>query len=296
MPNWLKRVVLAILVLNLLYYGLDWMARHAKNLPAVTPAQKAGYETLLAAADQVTMPDTDLLDMPSARVTALAAKNSAILTNVLKTLEEDIRVPLAVTKDWLDDHKKEIKHFRRLASALVLESRAQNLNGQTNAAPQLAIIHLGQAICHGGLIFDGIEGLTVEALGDLALQGLVPSLNADQCRIVAQNLEQWDSHREPAAQILATNTRWFTIRYGLVGRILILTSKNDKTQDEFTPRYNKVRTTTLRIMIRAATRACLLETGKTPARIQDLVPSYLKTVPTQPETGKAMELPSSSEK
>lgn len=282
----LKRIAIEILILVLAYQGLDWMARHAKSLPPVP--QQNGYDTLFASAKAIKIPDGELVDASESEVRKLADQNKSALTNALKAFDQESKVPLKTAKGWLDSHAEDLKTFKRLALAFAIENRVQNLNGQTNADAALSIIRLGQTLCHGGMIPDAAAGLPLEVVGVGLLQSQLNQLDATQCRMIAQTLERWESQRETTQQILETDTVWFNVQYGLISRIA--GTHKGKRQQEFTVRYNAVRNTTGRLMIRAANRAYMLDNGKAPASTQVLVPAYLKAAPLDAATGKPLEL------
>jgi hypothetical protein len=283
--KWFNRIAIALLILVLAYRGLDWMTRHAKNLPPVP--QQNGYDALFAAAKAVSIPSGELIDVSESEIRKLADQNKLALTNALKAFDLESKVPLKTGKGWLDSHQDDLKTFKRLAMGFGMESRVQNLNGETNAEAALSIIRLGQTLCHGGMIPDAAAGLPLEVVGDSMLQSQLNQFDAAQCRQIAQTLERWESQRETTQQILETDTIWFTVQYGLISRLSGM--HKGKRQQEFTVRYNGVRNMTGQLMLRAANRAYLLDNGKAPTSNQDLIPAYLKATPLDAATGKPLD-------
>lgn len=297
MWKWINRIAIAFLVVLLLLKGLDWMSRHSKSLPPVP--QDNSYTALLTDAEKIVKPSGDVVDLSTDELKNWLEQNHLATEAATRILEKgNIAVPLSTERDWMKKHREEIKSFRNLAISYSLESRLLNLNGHTNSQPALNLIRLGQAICRGGVKADVVNGLTLEVLGVGLLQANLAGLDAAECRKAAQFLEEQETHRETALQVLQNEKTWLDASYGLVSRILGFADakENEKNQSEFTIRYHRTRGLTSRLMVRLAARAYELDNGKPAATVVDLVPSYLKKIPQDPETGKTVTLRQSTEK
>jgi len=272
------------------------MSRHSKSLPPVP--KDNDYPALLAAAEKIVKPSGDLVDLSKAELQKWIDQNRQATEEATRILEKgNIAVPLSAERGWMAEHREAIKSFKNLAISYTLESRLLNLNGHTNSHPALNIILLGQAICRGGVGADIANGLILETIGNGLLQANLVGLDAVECRKAAQFLEDQEERRETPLQILQNEKIWLDASYGLVSRVLGFTGAKDteKNKLEFTTRYNRSRGLTTRLMVRLAAHAYELDNGKSAATVVDLVPSYLKKIPQDPETGKTVTLRQSIE-
>ncbi|HWH71992.1 MAG TPA: hypothetical protein VNT26_21700, partial [Candidatus Sulfotelmatobacter sp.] len=192
-----------------------------------------------------------------------------------------------------DKHAEDLRKLKRLGVLLALEGRAVMLEGRTNETWQssLDLIRLGQALSRGGLLIDGITGMTLETVGTASLQAMMPQMAAADCRKAVQTLEELEARRSSSDQISQNEKIWSARRFGLVDRLGALTMRQSmlKRHSEFQQRYEEICRRTRRLELRLAARACELETGKRPGSATELVPALLKALPIDPSTGKPME-------
>lgn len=291
MRKWLNGLIIGLGILMLLLKLGNWSVRHSHPLPPLP--QPNGYDALLAAAGGVKPPPPDLIDLSSEQLRQLADQNRPALEQARKALQMESRVAIKPTRDWDEHHDDDLTKLKRLAVALGLEAKFQLRNQQTNEAVRcnLDLFHLAQTARNGGLIIDGITGLTIEAIGVVVLQAELPRLDASGCRQAALELETLNRLREPPATTFATDKSWSAQRYGLIDSIgAVLARKTIAArQTKFIARSQDVARRTQHLMLRLAAQAYQLENQKPPANVSALVPDYLQAVPLNLETGKEIQ-------
>jgi hypothetical protein len=196
---------------------------------------------------------------------------------------------LESTSAWANRHAEQLKQLKKLGVLLALQSRAQALEGRTNDAAEfeLDMVRLGQSVTRGGVLVDGLTGLTIELIAVSSLRTRTGHLTAPACRHLAQALEASEARREPAERILGNQTQWSDATFGLISKIGSFMSRGgtEERYRDFNSRYADAVRRTRRLTLALAARAFQLETGRAPARPADLVPGILKAVPIDPATG-----------
>jgi hypothetical protein len=287
MWKWTARILVSIAILILLLRVADRMARRAGPLPEVP--QPNAYEELLRVAAEVRIPLREIAELSEDEIRRLAAANEASLERLRVALRGAMKVPLQTTNGWVEQHGRDVDALKKLALVIGVRGRAHMLDGNTNqtAACFLDVLLLGQALPKGGLVSDGVNGLTIETVGMASLRALIPSLSAEFCRQAAQELEQMEAKRESPERILATERDWSARSFGLVNRIGgVLRRSADADRDaKFLSRYEEATGRTRRLMMSLAARAIELETGVQVSNPGTLVPHVLKAVPLDPKSG-----------
>jgi len=130
------------------------------------------------------------------------------------------------------------------------------------------------------------------------LTNLLPVLTGEQCKRAASRLELHEFQREPFDEITGREKEWQRKTFPLTVRLrenfkeLVLGEK--PLGQLFVPDVEKeYRTRTLevrRVMLTAASRAFELDRGRRPQRASELVPDYLRAVPTDPASLAPIEL------
>ena len=103
-------------------------------------------------------------------------------------------------------------------------------------------------------------------------------------------LERIEADRESTVVTLAQQKRW--IWQGTSWRDKVTSipefAEVQRSNQSAAKRVNDAIKQTRHLLIDFAVRAYQLETGKRPKSFADLVPAYLKAIPTDPETGGAL--------
>ncbi|KAF0172981.1 MAG: Uncharacterized protein FD161_3886 [Limisphaerales bacterium] len=294
MQKWLNRIFQIIWVVGLLLLVVrlaNWGLSRSRTLPV--PPQANGYEPLVLAAREVKSPSSDLAELSQEQARQLAEENKPVLAMARKSLAMDSGVTLDTKKGWQNQHNQDLKDFKRLAVAFAVEAKSHLQAGRTNEAAgcHLEVIRLAKCVSHGGILVDGITGLALEVIGGASLQSLLPQLDAAFCRESAVTLEKLLAARAQPEAIITTEQAWSRRQFGLVDVIGGWLGREGHARRfaEFSKKANDATARTQRLMLRLAARAYELDEKRPPATVAELVPKYLKTVPLDLQTGKAVQ-------
>jgi hypothetical protein len=254
-----------------------------------------GYDKLVAAGKLLqgqpdfyeTMTETELATLIASNVEALALVRSAF-TN-------ECRVPVKYSFSY--DKTKDLDAFRRLAQTMTAEGRLAELRNRPADAARayLDVIHFGIESGKGGFLVQALIGIAIERTPENHLTNLIASLDAESSRRTAAALELLDSRREDWEDVMDREIMFDRRALpGLKARIELWWETHREvaqTRRKSTKFFYEIQKETRTLAIQFAAHAYLLEKGKPPASIADLVPGYLKAVPKDPITGKDISCP-----
>ena len=179
--------------------------------------------------------------------------------------------------------------LKRLAQAFAAEGSLAELEHRTNdaATSYLDAIRLGHQAFRGGLIIHSLVGVADQSIGLTRLEPLTRTLDAQQCRKLATELETIEAQRESFATVSANESQWVRRTFGLKGKFALLVSFKSQRQmkQRFESKLQAQQVRTERLLVTLAARAYELDKGARPKALAELVPSYLKTIPQDPVTG-----------
>jgi hypothetical protein len=276
-------IAAALLVVAVAIFTLSQPAPMLPPLP-----QPNGYDDFVKAGGMITDRASDYGTMSEEQLRAFVKKNAEALKLARAGIGRECRVPLdySPTNDVIISR---LAAMKRLAQALTSEGRLAELENRPADAAEayLAVIHLGHAMCQGGLIIDSLVGIAIEAIGTTGMQRLAPALDAKQCREAAVALESSESQREPTEAIWARDRIRTHRRYGFKWLIVRLFQFRSLKQNEqiVAAKITTHQTRAQALLIQLAARAYELEKGQHPKSLADLVPAYLKTIPQDPGAG-----------
>jgi hypothetical protein len=250
-----------------------------------------GYDDFVKAGGMVTDTASDYGTMSEEELRAFVKKNAEALKLVRTGLGRECRVPLdysATNTAFLGN----LAAIKRLAQAMTAEGRLAEMENRPAdaAAAYLAVMRLGVASSHGGLIINSLVSIAIDTIGAARMEKLAPTLDAKQCREAAAALESCEAQREPTDTIMRQESAWARRVYGLKGQIarLIRYKSLKQSEGKWVAKAKAQQTRTRSLLIQLAARAYELEKGQRPKSLADLVPVYLKTIPQNPLTGTNM--------
>jgi hypothetical protein len=265
--------------------------------PADSPLPNPnGYDKFVSAGELLQGQAGLFETMSESELASLVASNSEALAIVRSAFSNQCRVPVQYSVGYASSHIKDMSAFRNLAQNLAAEGRLAELQNRPDDAAKsyLDAIHFGSESGRGGLLVDALIGVAIESLGTTRLQNISGGLDAKSCRESVMALESFETNRQSWADVMEQENVWRSRIYpGLKNYITYLLERKQvaetmrKAETSFQGQEEKTR----RLMIQLAARAYELEKGRPPASISDLVPAYLKSVPTDPSTGAKMVLP-----
>lgn len=187
----------------------------------------------------------------------------------------------------------DLAQMKMLAQFLGNDGRLAELEGRTNDALRSYVdgISFGNEVSRGGFIIHRLVGVACEAIADSGLVRVLPAMNCNQSRPVIKKMEEIDRAAVTWDEV-AKNERAFSRFemkksvnpvHWIVGwwQARAAIKKSHERHDAITARRRL-------IIVELALRCCVGETGKPPARLEDLVPKYLSRVPEDPFTGQPM--------
>ena len=260
--------------------------------PAPPPLPMAnGYDDFVKAGGMLADSASDYGTMSEEELRTFVNKNAAALKLVREGLGRECRVPLdfsATNPAYMGN----LAAIKRLAQAMTAEGRLAEMENRPAdaAAAYLAVMRLGVAISHGGLIIDSLVSIAIDIIGTVRMEKLAPTLNAQQCREAASALESCEAQREPTDTIMRQERAWARRTGGFKGQIvrLLMFKSLKQTEGKWVAKAKAQQTRTRLLLVQLAARAYELEKGQRPKSLADLVPAYLKGIPQDPVTGTNM--------
>jgi hypothetical protein len=235
--------------------------------------------------------------MSAEELRSYVGTNQESLRLVRLGLNRECRVPVETTMAYAQEHVEDASRIKHAAQLLSAEGRLAEMEGRPDVAAEshLERVHLGAASSRGGLVIDRLIGVAIEDIGLRDLEKVTPQLNSQSCKKIAQALERIDAQPDSAAEYLQRERQWEKAAMGIIGWI-----RTAWAYKSLKPRRQNDQKVTAKILsvdrrrrqqlLNLASRAYELEHGKRPLRAEDLVPSVLRAVPKDPETGTNLVL------
>lgn len=146
---------------------------------------------------------------------------------------------------------------------------------------------LGTKQSRGGVIITKLVGIACESIGREALRSWIDKLDAQKCREVSLFLAKLDASDEPAEITLANEKNWVRTHYSLMDRFkaLVTYKQQRDVQNKAKAKFQQNTFRRRQTIIDFAERAYELEQGHRSAKLEDLVPNYLKELPSTSISG-----------
>lgn len=255
-----------------------------------------GYDDLVAAGEMLKgeVPDEANGRLTLAECREFVSANREALDRGRLGLTRECRVPTEYSSIWLQaTHMDQTIVARELARAFCVQGELANLEKRPAdaASNYLTAIKMGPMLARGGLMIDGRVAISCEAMGERRLEREIQNLNIEQSRQLIAELEKVESEQEPPAQILKHEKMWVRglhIGFAGVGMYVSLAIANRSlnpigaSRKGHLSKYQAGLQWASQLKAKLAAHAYALEHGRLPASWTDLVPGYLKSVPTVP--------------
>jgi hypothetical protein len=260
--------------------------------PAVVLPNPNGYDDFVAAAKVfVGGPDWRTLDTEGLLTTV--AQNANALTLVRSGLTKPCRVAVQYEEGSETNHLARLAEFKGLAQAFVAEGKLAEKQGRTNDAARsyLDCARYGEESVRGGLLIDKLVGVACETIGMEQLRGLLPGLDHAGLQAVRKELVELHRNPEPAESFIKQDRSWGRRRFGayhaIVGRLAAYRSLRQNEQ-RFREKCDRGENAVRLVRTDVALHLYRLQRSSYPARLEDLVPQYLDSVPIDPFSEKAL--------
>jgi hypothetical protein len=183
--------------------------------------------------------------------------------------------------------------LKSLAKVLLAEGQLAEMENRPADATRsyLDATRLGTEMSRGGLMMNRLVGVACEGVGCIALVKLVPELTCDQMRPVISDLEQTDGSAVTWRQVLANENRFVRAQMGSYPNPIKLISdlwqaRNMRKASE--QRHSLAAAHLRLVMVELALRSFRCDQGSSPGSLSQLVPKYLKRLPSDPFSGNPL--------
>jgi hypothetical protein len=289
-----KKLLLGIVVGTFAVYFIALMVT-TKRTPTFPPLPDPnGYDDFLKAAALLNalQVDTMYTNDPIALHEFMSAAAEP-LRLVQLGLSRTCSVPTMEVMTNFSNRINELAQMKMLAQFLANEGRLAELEGRTNDALRCYVdgISFGNEVGRGGFMIHRLVGVACEAIADAGLTRIMPTLNREQSRPLIKTLGEID--RDAVTWNHVSKNEATFARFEMKKSINPVTwvmgwwqareaiRKAHERHDQITARRRL-------FILELALRCYLAETGKPPARLNDLIPKYLSQVPEDPFTGQPL--------
>lgn len=254
-----------------------------------------GYEDLVHAGTAISSAFRNYKTMSANELQAALKTNTAAIAKGHDALKLECRVPL----QWppAPENGDETTAPLNLSEAFVAEGMLAEIENRPQDAVKcyLDVVRLGDESSRGGLLADGLRGIAIESSGADRLQKLSVILDSKSCAEIAKELESLDSQRESIADYFRQEKIWYhqnspatkdTFNWYYAHLRSINTDLKNRVDARHT--FARLQSNIRHDMVGIAVRAYEADKRVRPEQVADLVPGYLKIVPTDPATGTNM--------
>ncbi|HUY87961.1 MAG TPA: hypothetical protein VMV10_04420 [Pirellulales bacterium] len=245
-----------------------------------------GYLVLAKLGGELEQADVLVLDPPSeTQIRDFVAANR----QRLKAARAALELPHVVPVDYEDAELRwfhSLQGLRQLARGLVNEGKAESLDGRPDAAAAiyLDVLRLGQITARGGVLVDALVGNAIGGIGLGGLSEVRQSISPETARQLIAALLSLDAQRESPAAAAHREAVWQQHAYGWAGRLMFDPENASPEAGRNSFDWNGARTRLLSCDL--AIRLYRADHGKLPERLERLVPTYLRELPTDPFSGR----------
>jgi len=205
-------------------------------------------------------------------------------------LGHECRVPVSAYLTNAGAAIQELPRFKWLAQLLNAEGRLAELEGRTNdaIASHLDTIRFGNQISRGGFMLHRLVGLACEAIGNAPLVKLSPQLTPEQCRRLVSELETIDARQVAWAETRQNERAYMRAAFWQHPNPIVFVFSWWQTRaamKKAESRDKRIVASLRLLMVELALRGYQDQKEKPAARLDDLVPGFLKAVPPDPFNG-----------
>lgn len=290
-------MVLVLVVGNLVLITMVLLG--IKSKPQQLLPNPNGYDDFLKAGQLVIVPKAPGPNPSAEELRALVTPNADALKLLRAGLNKECRVPIYPSPEYYVETNQIIAlECKALDMVLESEGRLAEMEHRTNDALKIYLeaIRFSHESSRGGFKINAVVGEHCEAGGLIRLRQLMNGLDAAQCREAVKALETMEEKREPIAEVLARDAKWWHNHASLRDNLkFIPTLAKDPSlnpmnysPEELEKNTKERQRQARQLIIDLAARCYELEKGAHPKTTADLVPAYLKSIPQDPFTGTNM--------
>ncbi|PYI80080.1 MAG: hypothetical protein DME26_22285 [Verrucomicrobia bacterium] len=251
--------------------------------PVIALPNPNGYDDFVEATKVfVGVSDWPPLDLDQLR--DAVAQNTNALALVRNGLKKQCRVVIEYQEGSETNYLPRLAEFKGLAHAFVTEGKLAEKEGRPNEATRsyLECVRYGEESVRGGLLIDKLVGVACEAIGMEQLRQLLPTLGPADLGKLQQGLAGLHRHPEPAESFIKQDRFWGRRRYGAFRSImahLAMAKSLRQSELRFREKCDRSETAVRLMRTDVAVRLYHLEKGSYPAKLEELVPQFLDSMP-----------------
>lgn len=264
-----------------------------RDVPVVTLPKPNGYEELVRAAGLVnwnSCPSGDAEGSSAAQCAQFVQDNGPALAVFREALTMPSQAP--VDYSYMSAPAlTNIQRLRELCRAHTVRAKAAAAAGRPDEACQslLDAVRMGNPMCQGGLVVDQLVADAIESVGVSELLPLLEKVDDDTLSELGRELERLLEGREPVDKVVAREQRHAMSWAGWTGRFDLWL--HDRHLGGLFGFSAPVEMQTIRarrdarlklLIVEVALHRYKLAHGALPDSLDELVPDYLASVPTDP--------------
>ena len=252
-----------------------------------------GYDALLKAGQAVAGKIDRVPDLDHDGLRAVVATNAEALRLLRVGLAQRCAVPTDAQIANFATISRDLIGLKSVARVLSAEGRLAEMENRPADAVRSYVdaIRLGSEMSRGGLIINRAVGVACEGVGSIPLVKFLPKLTCEQMRPVTEELEKIDHSAVPWREVLQNENRFVRSQMGTYPNPIKLVS--DLWQARGMRKASKERhdlaAAHLRLLtVELALRSYRCDHRSGPGTLTQLVPKYLRRLPTDPFGGKPL--------
>lgn len=293
MTRKIRTLLLALAVVAVLAVigGVVFTASQPAPLPPFPNPN--GYDDLVRAGQMIPIIPDDYRTATEEELRAFVTTNTPALQLARVGLGRGCRVPMDLGKTNFAPMSDGLVYLKYLTILLAAEGRlAEVENRPANAARSYVdAIRLGNEISRGGFMINRLVGIACEAIGSFPLVKLVSKLNCEQARPFIAELEgvdiggvTWDEVRRAENAYVRHELRKTFNPIRWVAEWWLIRPARQRAEAKHKNIVTRLRLLTTEL----ALRCYQSDQGRVPLRLEELVPKYLKRVPSDPFSGQPL--------
>ncbi|WP_435009951.1 hypothetical protein P12x_001170 [Tundrisphaera lichenicola] len=299
--GWWAGTVLMILASIVIVAGIliAWDSTPTPRLPIPN-----GYDDLTRAGTIIKgdWPDRGDIDQTDPGILAeLVAINRPALDLVKVGLGRGILAHFSDDQGGIAAQIEAWNHLKQVDRLLTAQGLVAESGGRFEDASRsyLELMRLGQATTQGEMYTGAQLGWYFQKNASARLRRLCDRLSNDRCRSILRELDALDHRRVNADAIVDRWARWYQGAFHPAARLMLRANGAEATERstqrfQATKSHHEAARTLRFLMAEIAIHLAHRETGTWPRSLQDLVPTYLSSVPIDPETGNPITYPAST--
>jgi hypothetical protein len=286
-----KLLFVAVVILALGF--LAKLVLFSGPLPAHGPRPNPnGFDDILKAAELESADPGNYPTMDREQLVGLISTNSESLRLLRLGLSRQCAVPIETHMTNLTQFATDLPGLKRLAQLLAAEGRLRQMEGRPGDAAlcYAQAIHLGNETSRG-FILHRLVGVACEAIGYVRLSAVITNLNCADSQPVLAELASVAANRVTWEEVKRNENAF--MRYEMAKSPNPITWVSGWWQGRqaikgSALRHNSTLAHVSLLTIELNLRCYLADHGQPPATLDELVPRYLKTLPSDPFSGKPL--------